>query len=149
MISEIVFQSLITTVQRHIINELEKIQKSFLRKHSSPMIKHDTLCNNYKGRGLKNIDIINKVLSRQSSWIRRIYDNLFHEWKLIPLFLIKRSFGSSFKFHSNLSFKWNEIKFFHPSIGKSFYTGKSVLSKSLKYHFALCLNIYGIMKILR
>ena len=38
-IFKIVFQSLITTVSKHIVNELEKIQKAFLWKNSSPKIK--------------------------------------------------------------------------------------------------------------
>ena len=37
----IVFQSLIIAVPRHIVNELEKIQKTFLWKKSSPKIKHE------------------------------------------------------------------------------------------------------------
>ena len=45
-----------------------------------------------------------KVISLQCSWMRRICDNSFHEWKVIPLKLIKKSFGSHFKFHSNLLF---------------------------------------------
>ena len=74
----------------------------------------------YEGGGLKNINILNKIISLQCSWIRRLYDNSFHEWKLIPLFLIKNSFGSSFKFHSNLFFKRNKIKFF-PSFYKEIF----------------------------
>ena len=69
--SKIVFESLITHVPRHIVNELEKIQKAFLWKNSSPKIEHETLCNDYKGRGLKNIDILNKIISLQCLWIRR------------------------------------------------------------------------------
>ena len=93
-ISKIVFQSLTTPVPRHIVNELEKIQV-FLWKHYSPKTKHETLCNDYKGGGLKNIDILNKIICLQCLWIRRLYDNSFHEWKLIPIFLIKKSFGNS------------------------------------------------------
>ena len=77
-ISKIVFQSLITPVPRHIVNELESMQKAFFLKKSSPKIKHETLCNDYKGGGLKNIDILNKIISLQCSWIRRLYDNSFH-----------------------------------------------------------------------
>ena len=40
-ITKIVFQSLIIAVPRHIVNELEKIQKTFLWKKSSPKIKHE------------------------------------------------------------------------------------------------------------
>ena len=94
-ISKIVSQSVITPVPRHIVNKLERIQKAFLWKNSSPKIKHETLCNDYKGGGLKNIDILNKIIGLQCSWIRGLYDNSFHEWKLIPLFLIEKSFCSS------------------------------------------------------
>ena len=52
-ISKVVFQSFIATVPKHIINELEKIQKAFLWKNSTPKIKHETLCNGYKAGGLK------------------------------------------------------------------------------------------------
>ena len=41
-----------------------------------------------------------------------LYNNSFHEWKLIPLCVIEKSFGRSFKFHSYLLFKSNETKFF-------------------------------------
>ena len=109
------------------MNELEKIQKVFLWKNSSPKIKHETLCNDYKGGGLKNINIINKNISLQRSWIRRLCDNWFREWKLILLFLIKKSFGSSFKFHANLFFKRNKISFF-----SSFY--KEIFLYWKKYH---------------
>ena len=66
-ISKIVFQSLVTPVPRHIVNGLEKIQKAFLWKNSSTKIKHETLCNDCNGRGLENIDILNKVISLQCS----------------------------------------------------------------------------------
>ena len=104
-ISKIVFQAFITTVPKHIFNELKKIQ-------NAPKIKHETLCNDYKAGRLKYVNIPSKIIARQCSWIRRIYDNSFHDWKLIPLYLIKKSFGTAFKFHSNLLFKSNKIKFF-------------------------------------
>ena len=66
-IFKIVFQSLVTPVPRHIVNGLEKIQKAFLWKNSSTKIKHETLCNDCNGRGLENIDILNKVISLQCS----------------------------------------------------------------------------------
>ena len=131
------------------MNELEKIQKAFLWKNSSPKIKYETLCNDYKGGGLKNIDISSKSISLQCSRIRRLYDNSSHEWNLIPLFLIKKSFGSSFKFHSTYFSREIKLNFFHLSIRKSFYTGKNILPESQKYHLAFCLNIYGTMKISR
>ena len=47
-----------------------------------------------------NVDIPNKIITHQYSWIRTLYDNSFHEWKLIPFYLIEKHFGNSFKFHS-------------------------------------------------
>ena len=63
VISKIVFQSLIITVSRDIVNELEKIQKAFLCKSYNPKKKHETLCIDFKGAGLKNIDTSNKIIS--------------------------------------------------------------------------------------
>ena len=91
---------------------LIKIQKAFIWKNSAPKIKQETLCNDYKAGGLKNVYIANKIIDLQFSWIVRLYDNSFHEWKLIPLYLIEKYFGSSFKFHSNLLFKSSKTNFF-------------------------------------
>ena len=110
-ISKIVFQAFITTVPKHIVNELKKIQKAFFWNNSSPKIKHETLCNDHRAGGLKNVDIPSKIIAFQCSWIRRL-DNSFHEWKVIPLYLIEKSFGTLLNFHSNLIFKSNRIKFF-------------------------------------
>ena len=52
-ISKIVFQLFLTTASKHILNERKKMQKAFLRKNSIPKIKHETLCNDYKGGRLK------------------------------------------------------------------------------------------------
>ena len=61
-----------------------------------------TLCNDYEYDGLKNADIFQKVVSLQCSWIKRLFDNNFHQWKLIPLYLIRQYLGKKFEFHSNL-----------------------------------------------
>ena len=148
-ISKIVFQSMITPVPRHIVNEFEKIQKVFLWKNYSPKIKHETLCNDYKVGGLKNIDILNKIISLQYLWMRRLYDNSFHEWKLIPLFLIKIRLAVLLNFIQIYFSREIKLIFFHLSIRKPFCTGKNILPESLKYNLAFCLNIYGTMKISR
>ena len=101
-ILKIVFLALLTKLPHQAVKELEKIQKSFLWKDSTLKIRHETTCKGCKDGGLKNFNISCKIVSLQSSWIRRLYDNNFHEWKLIPLHLIALSFGSKFKFHSNV-----------------------------------------------
>ena len=45
---------------------------------------------NFKHGGLKNVNIQKKIISLQCSLVRRLYDDSFHEWKLIPLKLIKK-----------------------------------------------------------
>ena len=99
-ISKIIVKSFITTVLNHIINELENIQKAFRWRNFTPKIKPETPCNDYKAGELKNVDIPNKIEALQCSWQRILYDNSFHEWKVVLIYLIEKSFGSSFKFHS-------------------------------------------------
>ena len=68
------------------MNKLEKIQKAFLWNNFTPKIEHETLCNDYKDGEFKKIDIPDKFIALQCSWIRRLYDDSFHECKLIPLY---------------------------------------------------------------
>ena len=60
------------------------------------------MCNDYVNGGLKNVDVLSKIVSLQCSWLRRLFDNSYHPWKLIPSFLIRKYLGKNFKFHSNL-----------------------------------------------
>ena len=53
---------------------------------------------------MKHVDISSKIISLQCSWLRKLCDENFHEWKIIPSHLISNYFGKSFKFHSCLSF---------------------------------------------
>ena len=61
-ITKNVFQSFVTTVSK---NEVEKMQKAFLWKNSTSMIKHESLCNDDKPGGLKNVNIPNKIIALQ------------------------------------------------------------------------------------
>ena len=87
-ISKIVFLSLLTNFPNNIVEELIKIQKNFLWNFTAPKIKHSTTCMDYQNGGLKNVDVFFKIISLQRSWFRRLFDNSFHQWKVIPLFLI-------------------------------------------------------------
>ena len=152
VISKNVFQPFITTVQnclKHIINELEKIQKDFLGKNSTRKIKHDTLCNGYKAGGLRNVEIPNKMFALQCSLIIRLYDNSLLEWKLIPLYLIENSLAGHLNFIQICSFKVIEQSFFHLSIEKLFCTEKNILLWWLKYVLVFCLNICDTVRISR
>ena len=51
---------------------------------------------------VRKILIGHKVVSLKCSWLRRLYNENFHEWKLIPLHYVKTYLGKDFKFYSNV-----------------------------------------------
>ena len=111
--SKIIHLSLVTNVPTQIINELNKIQKEFIWNESNPKIKHSTLCNRYENGGLKNVDILSKVIRLQCSWIKRLYDNSSHAWKIIPSHLIDTYLRKNIKFHQNIFLPANKKRFSH------------------------------------
>ena len=118
-ISKIVFQSFIITAPKYVINELEKIQKDFLEKMhetENPEIKHETLCNDCKAGGLKNVYIPNKIVAPQCSWIRRLCNNSLHERKLI--LLLRNPLAVHLNFIQIYSLKVIKASFSHLSIEK-------------------------------
>ena len=52
--------------------------------------------------GIKNVDLRNKKISMQCSWVKRLFKDDFRDWIIIPLFLIDKHLGKNFKFHNNL-----------------------------------------------
>ena len=44
----------------------------------------------------------------QCSLVKRLFENDFHQWKVILLFLIGKDLGKNFKFHNNIDIS-NEI----------------------------------------
>ena len=114
---KIVHVTLITSFSKQLIEEMQRIQKAFIWNNLTSKLKHETLCNSFEEGGLKNVDINSKIASFQCSWIKRLYDDKFHEWKLIPPHLIKSTFAINFKFHSNLDFDNSKIHTF-PSFYK-------------------------------
>ena len=51
--SKIIFLALLTKITYQVVKELGKTQKSILWKNSTPKIKHETTCKDYKDGGLK------------------------------------------------------------------------------------------------
>ena len=109
-ISKVVHLALVKDVPSSTVAQLEKIQKQVIWKNRNPKLEHSTLCNEHKTGGIKNADIFSKITSLQCSLIKRLYDNSFHAWKVIPLFLIKNYLGKNFAIHSNLSIKQKIVK---------------------------------------
>ena len=64
--------------------------------------------------GIKNVDLRNKITSMQCSWINRLLEHSFHDWKVIPLFLIGKHLGKNFKFPNKLDISNEILSKFHP-----------------------------------
>ena len=103
-ISKIVFLGFLTVIPNSLIEKLQKIQKTFIWHFSRPKFSHKTVCNNFENGGLRHVDISSKLISLQCSWHRKLCNENFHEWKIIPSHLMNKYFGKSFKLHSCLSF---------------------------------------------
>ena len=103
-ISKIVYLTFLTVIPISLIEELQKILKTFIWHSSRPQISHKSLYNNFENGRLKNVAVSSKIISLQCSWLRKLCDENFHEWKIIPSHLISKYFEKSFKFHSCLSF---------------------------------------------
>ena len=110
--SKIIYLALVKTIPNTTVEELNKIQKNFIWNNSKPKIKHCTLSGSYLDGGLKNINIKAKIISLQCSWIKRLFDDNSHNWKIIPLGFINKYLGKDFRFHSNLQIDSKYVKTF-------------------------------------
>ena len=77
-----------------------------------PKINNCTLSGSYLDGSLKDVNIKAKIISLQRSWIKRLFDNNSHNWKIIPLGFINKYLGKDFKFHSNLQIDSKYVKTF-------------------------------------
>ena len=83
-----------------------------------------TINNSYENGGLKNVNIAVKISSLQSSCIKRLFDENFHDQKILPLHIIHKSLGKKLVFHSNLK------------VNKE-------LTKSFLKHYRDIINLWG------
>ena len=79
----------------------------------------------------KNVYINSKIASLQYSLINRLFDDKFHEWKLIPLHLTKSIFAIKFNFHSNLDSDDSKILTFPSFYKQLFHNWRKYLSSSV------------------
>ena len=101
-VSKVIHLLLITKLHNNIVDLLHKIQKNFIWQGKKTKIKRSTLSNGYDKGGIKNVDLRDKITSMQCSWVKRLFEDDFHDWKVIPLFLIGKHLGKNFKFHNNI-----------------------------------------------
>ena len=109
-------------------------------------MKHTILCKEYEQGGLKDVDIFSKITSLRSSWIKGLYGDSFHTWKVIPLYLIENHLDKNFIFHSNLSIKQKIVEKFlklTKLINQETLTGTFFIF-SCKIFISCCLSIYFV-----
>ena len=80
-ISKIVYLRFLTVPQNSLIEQLQKIQKTFIWHSSRPKISHKTWCNNFENGGLKHVDISSKIISLKYSWLWKLWDENFMNGK--------------------------------------------------------------------
>ena len=100
------------TIPPFIIDQLNQTQKNFIWNGLNPKIKNLTFNNNFENGGLKNVKIAAEISRLQSSWIRRLFDEKSHVWKMPTLHIIHKSLGKKFALHSNLKVNQKLIKNF-------------------------------------
>ena len=150
-LSKIIHLALVKPIPNTTIEELTKIQKNFIWSNSKQKIKNLTLSSSYQDGGLKNVNIKAKIISLQCFWIKRLFDNNTHNWKIIPLGFINKYLGNDFKFHANLQIDNNYVKTF-PKYFKEIITAWSrnltckpdipsaILSQFLWYNNLICID---------
>ena len=99
--SELTFISSMNSVPRSLIDDLQKIHKDFIWGGRKPKIKHSSLIGEYKDGGLRDVDILSSLKSLKVSWIRRLFDDNFHPWKLFTEHFL-RLISGKYIFHENL-----------------------------------------------
>ena len=92
-VSKILYVADMNLVPIRVIEQIQKIQKKFIWNGKKPKIKHTTLINEYQDGGLKDVDIEAKIRSLQLGWVRRLFVDDYHPWKIIPLNVLKNLVG--------------------------------------------------------
>ena len=65
---------------------------------ASPLVAHTLKLNlgsTAEKGGIKNFDLNNKITSMQYSWVKRMFEDDFDDWKVIPLFSIGKHLGKN------------------------------------------------------
>ena len=118
-----------------------KIQKKVIWQGKRVKIKHSTLCNGYEKVGLKHVDLRNKITSIECSRIKKLFEDDFHDWKTIPLFLITKYLGKNFKLHNNIDINndiFSKFQFIYQDIFIKWinnYNGKLTLPSRILNEF--------------
>ena len=68
-LSRIVYLTVIASISKQLIEEIQKIKNVFIWNKLTPKVKHEILCNSFEEGNLKNFDINSKIRTLQFSWM--------------------------------------------------------------------------------
>ena len=69
---------------RQFLDQLNLLKRNFIWAGKSAKIRHSTLIVSCAEGGYKDVDIESKLKSLKIIWIKRLLDDNFHPWKIIP-----------------------------------------------------------------
>ena len=83
-LSKAVYVCTMTSPSRLFLDQLNHLKRNFMGGGKSAKIKHSTLIGSYAEGSYKDVDIESKFKSLKIIWIKRLLDDNFHPWKIIP-----------------------------------------------------------------
>ena len=83
-LSNAVYVCTMTSPLRQFLDQLNLLKRNFIRAGKSAKIKHSTLIGSYAEGRYKDVDTESKFKSLKIIWIKRLSDDNFHLWKIIP-----------------------------------------------------------------
>ena len=95
-ISKAVYISTMKHTPSQFISILNEIQQKFIWNKKRSKIKHSTLIGSYEEGGYKDMDIATQFSALKMIWVRRLLENNYHPWKLIPTKLFSPLGGVTF-----------------------------------------------------
>ena len=100
--SKIIYIVSMSKIPKEIGKLIEKIHSDFIWDKKWPNIKHSTLIGDDSKGGLKDIDILSRFKSLHLFWLKRLFGENYHPWKLIPLHYINIVSSDTLVFLQNL-----------------------------------------------
>ena len=93
------------------------------------------------------MDFLSKVFSLQCSWIKQLYDDSSHPWKIMPSYLVDTYLRKKFKFYSNLGISANKIKRFPIYYKQIFKRWSKILSSFPSLASVIAFQLSGIINV--
>ena len=78
------FISAMMHISSNIVHELESLNKKSLWNSGQPKVEHSTQTDDYKCGGETSVDVETKLKVLKFTWIRRLCNNKYHPWKVVP-----------------------------------------------------------------